>query len=101
MLWDNIFEFFVKHIFGGVLSSGSYGGILGIAYNSTSQSSYQITTANFFSFSYLSGSGDRIALPFGNYLSFIATIVSITIIVVLCCLFVKKIVSLVGGLIRQ
>lgn len=36
----------------------------------------------------------------GNYLSYIASLVSIIFIVVLCCLFVYKIIKLIGGLIR-
>ena len=35
-----------------------------------------------------------------EYLGATATIISITIIVVFCCLFVWKIIKLIGGLIR-
>ena len=39
-------------------------------------------------------------LTFQEWLCHTASIISITIIVVLCCLFVYKIIKLIGGLIR-
>lgn len=39
-------------------------------------------------------------VAFGSWLAFTASIISITIIVVLCCLFIYKIIKLIGGLIR-
>ena len=47
------------------------------------------------------GTGGNVAnLNMSDYLSFLLAFVSLIIIVVLCCLFVVKIIKLVGGLIR-
>lgn len=39
-------------------------------------------------------------LTITDYLAFLCTLVSLVFIVVLCCLFVYKIIKLIGGLIR-
>jgi hypothetical protein len=98
MLWDLIRDFFVTHIFGGYDSVGNtYGGVVGFFDGDLWYSNELGTNAqNVFADDNISGQ-----FYLGDYLSTIATIISITIIVVLCCLFIKKIVGLVGGLIRQ
>lgn len=98
MLWTAIFEFFVKYVFGGVLfgnnSTSYYRGYIlgGYIYGSSTPLAIDTTSLSVTIF------GQQ--LPIGNYFSFIATIISISIIVVLCCLFVYKIIKLIGGLIR-
>jgi len=91
MLWNVVFEFYVKYIFGGVLSSsssGSYAGILGHYYDSDLGSWLPLNTWNY------SVELFGINIPFGNYLSLIATIISMVAIVVLACLFIKKIYNI-------
>ena len=88
-LWDLIRDFFVQHVFGGTTYDGfSYdfnigGGLF---------TSDLLFTIN--------GGQNEVYLSIGDWLSTTATIISITIIVVLCAMFIYKIVKLVGGLIR-
>lgn len=51
-----------------------------------------------FSFGYYEGV--PATMEIGQYLVFICSLISFVIILVLCCLFVFKIVKLIGGLIR-
>lgn len=98
MLWDNIFEFFVMYVFGGRLVKNGqfliYRGTIGAQWISTTNLE-SIDTSNNINLNILG-----MNLPLGNYLSLIATIITITFIVVLCCMFVYKIIKLIGGLIR-
>ena len=98
MLWDLIRDFFVMHVFGGTDSLGNafdvhFGvdGQSGEVYNIDSYLCYSVGHTDTGAVAYLSIS---------DWLSTTATIISITIIVVLCCLFVYKIIKLIGGLIR-
>lgn len=95
MLWDLIRDFFVQHVFGGSLSDGEtfFDHFLGVDLNS----------GGIVTLGYQVGLDDDlhpVYLTLGDWLSTTATIISITIIVVLCCLFVYKIIKLIGGLIR-
>lgn len=95
MLWDLIRDFFVIHVFGGVTSEMiSYGGFMG----SDTEGDYWYT--NTLPVKLGQYGSNEFPNTFGDYLSTTATIISITIIVVLCCLFIYKIVRLIGGLIR-
>ena len=99
MLWDLIRDFFVQQIFGGYDSNGvDYPLVLGVDPNSGDEFN------NFILCFPIGLNGDDLARPMyiglGDWLSTTATAISITIIVVLCCLFIYKLVKLVGGLIR-
>lgn len=102
MLWDLIRDFFVEYIFGGWTSNGiqcdgfiTYeGGFSGNTFG-TSDTIFKLN--NFYFFDDLE---TPLYITFGDWLSTTATIIALTIIVVLCCLFVYKIIKLIGGLIR-
>lgn len=90
MLWDLIRDFFVQHIFGGTTKNGTnFAGFVAFITNN----------GNLTTYSFRLPLGDY-SIGLGDWLSTTATIISITIIVVLCCLFVYKIIKLIGGLIR-
>lgn len=102
MLWDLIRDFFVIHVFGGTTSTIEY-------YNAswgefsvlTSENeSYDAYLGNEVLFVVSKGNGSVFTTNMSDWLSTTATAISITIIVVLCCLFVYKIIRLIGGLIR-
>lgn len=96
MLWDLIRDFFVQHVFGGYLSNGDFINTMLSDYSNeeitwfipTGDDIVDVTTHNGF------------AITLGDWLSTTATAISITIIVVLCCMFIYKIIKLIGGLIR-
>lgn len=99
MLWDIIFDFFVHYIFGGIDSQNNvYPATLGgFFYNGESR--YQsISTSNPLKFNnwFLD---INIYWCTGNYFSFIATIISIVVIFILCCLLVKKIYNICAHII--
>lgn len=84
-MWNNLIDFFIVNFFGGVTSNGLvYSGFIG------PQGSTRSLTFNFFG----------VSISIGNYLSFLATIITMVIIFVLCCLFVAKIIKLIGNLIK-
>lgn len=103
MLWDLIRDFFVQHVFGGCNSDGTYyNATLGNLVNSDDDWAGSVTELRYKVGQFLLP--DKTVIPtymsLGDWLSTTATIISITIIVVLCCLFVYKIIKLIGGLIR-
>ena len=79
-LYDLIYEFFETHIF-----NDSYSALLGELY---------------VPFFYESDGTTQVYVTLQTWLCSTASVISITIIVVLCCLFVYKIIKLIGGLIR-
>lgn len=98
MLWNLIRDFFVMHVFGGWDSKGfGYYALVGW-YDSGELTDYYTTdiTAVNIPDQY----GETLKINLGDWLSTTATAISIIIIVVLCCLFVYKIIRLIGGLIR-
>lgn len=95
MLWDLIRDFFVKQIFGGVDSDLEvHSCLVGLTAGNN-----DIYTDSFY-FNLGSHGNIQYDISLGDWLSTTATAISITIIVVLCCLFVYKIIKLIGGLIR-
>lgn len=108
MLWDLIRDFFVIHVFGGVTSDGTFiGGMLGSITDIDANYYDAMTTAHLYfpigetfiwdNDSYVS----KTFMSIGDWLSTTATIISISIIVVLCCLFIKKIVSTISNLMSR
>lgn len=102
MLWDLIRDFFVIHVFGGTTSTLDY-------YNTSWGEFSVLTTENEDYNAYLGndmlvdvskGYGSVFTTSMSDWLSTTATAIAITIIVVLCCMFVYKIIRLIGGLIR-
>lgn len=105
MLWDLIRDFFVMHVFGGNTSQGTiYSAHLGYFNFIDLSTDEYVGEGNLFTSEPLVKMFQDENLKyyggFGDWLSTTATIISITIIVVLCCLFVYKIIKLIGGLIR-
>lgn len=100
MLWDLIRDFFVQHVFGGCDSGGSIFNVSGGQLYSYLQENgtYEELSTNASDYMYKVSSNEYCSLS--DWLSTTATIISITIIVVLCCMFVYRIVKLIGGLIR-
>lgn len=110
MLWDVVYEFFVKYIFGGAYFGDYYGGLLGDNFYSLGGNvtddgfnTYNVAIKiGLFDNSYFMNEGaliDSLYMPLGNYLSLIATIISMVVIVVLACLFIKKIYNMVAHII--
>lgn len=107
MLWNLIRDFFVMHVFGGITSTGvvylaQVGNIA--SFDNGVYEDYWNASADevFFNIGfYTTENGIRNSyIGLSDWLSTTATAISITIIVVLCCLFIYKIIRLVGGLIR-
>lgn len=104
MLWDLIRDFFVQHVFGGVDSTGTpfltTGGYLTFIINGEIDDQYNGSLGDIvYKIGGDSYTGD-INMSMADWLSTTATAIAITIIVALCCLFIYKIIRLVGGLIR-
>lgn len=100
MLWDAIRDFFVQHIFGGYSSNDVlYSTLLGRTYDFEAEEAYD-SYLNDFAFTFNDSYGAKLSLGLADWLSTTATIITITIIVILCALFVYKIIKLIGGLIR-
>lgn len=96
MLWDLIRDFFVQHVFGGYDSEGNaFSTFIGKLKDVDGAEDLSWAESIWFT---IDSNGNQLAL--GDWLSTTATAISITIIVVLCCLFIYKIVRLIGGLIR-
>lgn len=103
MLWDLIRDFFVQNIFGGLDSEGFYHSFnigSGSIYDGENWTSEILTNEGLVYQVQNSADGLPYYLTLGDWLSTTASVISITIIVVLCCMFIYKIVRLIGGLIR-
>lgn len=100
MLWDLIRDFFVIHVFGGYDADGIlHSALVGWLYNTQADDIIDWYTGDYPVLE-VSKYDTTFTLSLGDWLSTTATIISISIIVVLCCLFVYKIIKLIGGLIR-
>lgn len=101
MLWDIVYDFFVHHIFGGVDTQleNTYA-FIGFDSDDNLLSTLDIKFDFFKIIDQESGELVSYSYNLGNYLSLIATIITIVIIVTLCALFIWKMVKLIGGLIR-
>lgn len=87
-MWNAIYDFFVTNIFGGYTSMNVYvNAVLGRGSTNTIYNN-----AN----SYVSLFGHELAV--GNYFAYLATLVSIILILILCCLFIYRLIRLVGRL---
>ena len=99
MLWDVVRDFFVMYIFGGFTSTHDfYGGTIGsICMVDAGPEYYNGTTGDVFlplkTFnSDFEMVGDYITI--GDWLSTTATIISLVIIVYLCCMLIKQIYNI-------
>ena len=104
-LWDLIRDFFVMHVFGGTTSQD-------VSYYTTWGAYLEdYSGVGYYEYAYKVGSWAHIDegvitgyeptyITGADWLATTATIISISIIVILCCLFVYKIIKLIGGLIR-
>lgn len=108
MFWDIVYNFFIQHIFGGFDTFGNgYTSSLGIGFynnNGTDITDDFLTTDAWLinlngAFQYDGDYYSNFYMPIGNYLSLIATIISMVAIVVLCCLFIKKIYNMCAHII--
>lgn len=87
-MFEALMEFFLKLFGGSWRYSQNYNVLLGVN-NGNAVYTRNIPVTIF-----------GIETNLGNYLSYIASLISLIIILVLCCLFVFHIVKLIGGLIR-
>lgn len=93
MLWNVVYEFFLKYVFGGIFRD--------VNGNLIAYSSAFLSYADGVSYTTIGGDITIFGVPFslGNYLSLIATIISMIVIVVLACLFIKKIYNMCAHII--
>lgn len=98
MLWNLIFEFFVKYVFGGYWNGQSYVTYIGQVFSNGSWNVnadlgdvFPVKTINIF--------GVVTYLSFPSYLSLIATIITIIIILLVIGHFIKKTFNLFGRII--
>lgn len=109
MLWNVIYEFFVKYIFGGWLvirgEAIDFDGALGAMWSYSGDYDSNGTAAQvgfiIHNINYVDGSsvGDDMIMSLGNYLSLIATIISMVAIVLICCALIKKIYNMCAHII--
>jgi len=88
MLWDVVRDFFVHYVFGGIDSAEEYFGT-NLGWFTTIDYSEDLYDADTWIFTI----GDY-KYSLSNWLSTMATIISMIIIVVLACLFIKKIYNI-------
>ena len=87
MLWNDIFNFFTRYIFGGYDSVGNlYNGAFGYVINSQGDGENLTIGDVCLSFKGYSDTGSGLFdyMNFGNYLSLIATIITIVAILLFC-----------------
>ena len=80
-MWSYLYQFFYNTVFKYISSSGQQG---------ASYLKFMEAQVNF----------GGVTFTMQEYLSNLCTLISLIFIVVLCCLFVYKIIKLIGGLIR-
>lgn len=107
MLWNVVYEFFVKYIFGGYLLDNygalkEYYTIYGFIF--TEHGDYDITggadmLADIVIHSNNYGFNSPMYMSMGNYLSFIATLITMVAIVLICCALIKKIYNMCAHII--
>lgn len=89
MLWDLIYEFYVRYIFGGVgLNNTPYNAFIGYSYDGDMLSNTDIFIKLPF-FNSISEQ-DNFYYSIGNYMSLIATIITMILILVVCFTIIKK-----------
>lgn len=98
MLWNSIYEFFVLYVFGGYIADGEpVGGLLGAILDTSDNTFYEINTSSIFIFNGSYGDQGGVLYPFtmslGNYLSLIATIITLVAILLFCVFIIKKIIG--------
>lgn len=95
MLWDIIRDFFVVHIFGGTDSNfGVYNPML---FNNDNDGDFYTNTVYIKLFQDLDGS--PLYWSVGDYLSTVATIITMVVILLLCCALIKKIYNMCAHII--
>lgn len=92
MLWNIIFEFYVKYIFGGYIYGNAYSSTVGDVLINDSLTGANLTAFRAFTMDYG-------ALSWGNYLSLIATLITMVAIVLICCALIKKIYNMCAHII--
>ena len=97
MLWDIVRDFFVRYIFGGYTSNGDFCASYGMDFGNDDYISQLCIKTSFFNSEYLND--NNVVMCLGDYLSTIATIISMVIIVVIACLFIKKIYNMCAHII--
>lgn len=101
MLWNTVYEFFVKYVFGGVLHSQQYFALFGSLYdNQSGEPYYDLSMSDVLvgQFEVVDASY-KMPMFLGNYLALIATIITMVAIVLLCCAFIKKIYNMCAHII--
>lgn len=100
MLWDVVYSFFIKYIFGGTYRGTTYNAFFLQLFNNGQASNDYLSSAqiNALNFNVI-GNNYTYSISFGNYLSLIATIISMVAIVLICCALIKKIYNMCAHII--
>lgn len=94
MLWDVIYEFFVKYVFGGYFGGDYYSTFFSYDnYQGVDFTTNDVAIKLFEDVSY--ETGVPVWISFGNYLSLISTIITIVAILLFCVFIIKKIIGIV------
>lgn len=99
MLWDIIMQFYITKIFGGFYGGNYYTAFLGNSVDEHGTLLGSISTNEIRFFKIIGNDGYERFLTLGNYLSLIATLISMVVILILCCLLVKKIYNICAHII--
>lgn len=99
MLWDIIYDFFVHHVFGGydtndVIHSAFFGEGYNVDDGLNPFATYEINAITLKDLY-----GTEVSFSLGNYLSFIATLITMVAIVLICCALIKKIYNMCAHII--
>lgn len=93
MLWENIYDFFVTHIFGGITSSGVEVSNSLFVWDSGAYRLEYIEHFKALDITLINGS--KCMIDYGSYFSLIATIISMVAIVLFCVFIIKKIIGII------
>lgn len=97
-LFNSIRDFFVRYVFGGTLTNTSDSNNYFYGIGQVNGSNVFVrSNISFVKTGLLDPNGNPIYLRFGDWLSSMATIVSMITIVILICLFIRWIFKIVSG----
>lgn len=85
------------HVFGGYLGDTSYNAYIPYLWFDTDNEEYVAANSNIdviFKTNFVDFYGNNISMSLGNYLSLIASIITIVAIVLICCALIKKIYNM-------
>ena len=92
MLWDTILQFYVQYVFGGLAPDNEYyKAFLGEDYDGN----YNYLESTYIKSPFISSNGNELLINIGNYLSFIATIITMVALLLFCIFLIKKIIGVI------